>query len=61
VDDVCHALLVLFTTKDTKSTKFGVLIILTLRVLRALRGENIFTVNPEEPKKFTQLVFSTGI
>jgi hypothetical protein len=28
-----------FTTKDMKSTKFGVLIVWNLRVLRALRGE----------------------
>jgi alkylhydroperoxidase family enzyme len=31
-----------FTTKDTKTTKFGVLIIRTLRVLRDLRGEADF-------------------
>jgi len=29
-----------FTTKDTKSTKFGISIIRNLRVLRALRGES---------------------
>ena len=77
---MCHVQFVLFTTvvarnekiqlttKVTKSTKFGDLVIRTLRVLRdlrgehvlsalvaaaprgVLRGENIFTVNPEEPK-----------
>jgi hypothetical protein len=30
---------IVFTTKDTKSTKFGVSIIRNLRVLRVLRGE----------------------
>jgi len=30
------------TTKDTKSTKFGILFIRALRVLRDLRGENSF-------------------
>ncbi|MGH7887456.1 MAG: hypothetical protein ACREPG_06300, partial [Candidatus Binatia bacterium] len=39
-----------FTTKDTKITKFGILIIRTLSVLRALRGEDFFTVNPEVAK-----------
>jgi len=29
----------IFTTKDTKSTKFGTLIIRAFRVLRDLRGE----------------------
>ena len=33
-----------FTTKDTKSTKFGVWIIRTLRVLRELRGELNFLI-----------------
>ncbi len=36
-----------FTTKDTKSTKFGVLIIRTLRVLRDLRGEVNFFIDRE--------------
>jgi hypothetical protein len=44
VDDELRSML-LFTTKDTK---FGVLIFRNLRVLRDLRGEYIFTVNPEE-------------
>ena len=35
------------TTRVTKSTKFGDLLI---RTLRDLRGENIFAVNPDEPK-----------
>jgi len=38
--------MLLFTTKDME---FGVLIFPNLRVLRDLRGESIFTVNPEEP------------
>ena len=47
----------LFTTKDTQSTKFEILIIQTLRVLRELRGERnqgdsarLLTQKPEEPK-----------
>ena len=35
-----------FTTKDTKSTKFGVLVIQTLR---DLRGETVFKVIPAKP------------
>ena len=38
-----------FTTKVTKSTKFGVQIIRTLRVLRALRGESYFGIAAPVP------------
>ena len=40
------------TTKVTKSTKFGDLLIRTLRILRDLRGEHVLTVNPQEPLYF---------
>jgi len=52
-----HVQLVLFTTKSTKDTKVSVYKTSELRapfgfaqdMLRVLRGENIFTANPEEP------------
>jgi hypothetical protein len=38
-----HGWEIFFTTKDAKSTKFGILIIRNLRVLRELRGELEFS------------------
>jgi hypothetical protein len=44
-----HVQLVLFTTKSTKDTKVSDDKDSELRALRVLRGENIFTGNPEAP------------
>jgi len=54
-----------FTTKDTKSTKCGVLIIQKLRVLRALRGEqsklNLAHYPHNSPKNLKIRNFAAGI
>ena len=42
---MCNVQFGMCMTKDTKITKFGMLIVRNLRLLRALRGERIFTVN----------------
>jgi len=47
---MCHAQFILFTTKSTKDTKVAENLNSELRALRVLRGENIFAINPEEPK-----------
>jgi hypothetical protein len=49
---MCHAQFILVTTKSTKDTKVSDDKDSELRALRVLRGENIFTVIPEEPKMF---------